>query len=69
MFKWGLDDEIVLWDRYGNWFLTLKFNPKVNKLIMTNEIVASIRKNFEPIDNWVLLADGPHWNKADIILL
>lgn len=62
----GLDDEIVLWDNYGNWYLTLKFNPKANKLIMINEIVTSIRQHFSSMDRMILLEDGLHWYKPDI---
>lgn len=63
----GLDDEIVLYDDYRNWYLTLKLNPKVKKEFIINEVIYSLtehafRSKFPQFDVY------PHWNKDDIIL-
>ncbi|OGS40796.1 MAG: hypothetical protein A3K77_07015 [Euryarchaeota archaeon RBG_13_31_8] len=63
----SLDDEIVLYDDYGNWYLTLKLNPKVKKEFIINEVIYSLREHtfkskFSQFDVY------PHWNKDDIIL-
>ena len=62
----GLDYVIVLWDDYGNWYLTLKFNPKANKFLLINEVTKSLRQNFFPKDNILFLVDNPRWIKPQL---
>lgn len=63
----GLDDEIVLYDDYGNWYLTLRLNPKVKKEFIIKEVINSLREySFKQM--FPTFGLYPHWNKDDIIL-
>jgi hypothetical protein len=40
----GLDEEIVISDtKENNWYLTIKLNPKVNKIDIIRSIIKTLR--------------------------
>ncbi|MCJ7571040.1 MAG: hypothetical protein MUO82_04085 [Candidatus Thermoplasmatota archaeon] len=65
----GLDEEIVLFDEFGSWYLTLKLDSNVSKIIIVNQIIKALREHIT--QSWIKDMDyvrGPHWNKSDILV-
>ena len=65
----GLDDGIVLFDAFGNWYLTLELNPKADKRILINQVTNSLREHLMQSKlNEIEFFEDPHWNKSNILV-